>query len=407
MEEAHEGMVADPSRLDSQVGCLQCHDGDTENFPAGGPRSACDGCHTETVDNTATSLHTTIAGYYTAISDRCGFDFESEVQNYPGFEARCAGCHSTCGQCHVSRPASVGGGFPQISVGYRSHRFLSKPSQSEQCTACHGSRVGTDFNGELEGVEMDVHASMGQDCMDCHTAAELHGDGNSYEHRYEVANMPRCEDCHTADVAVSVDVGSGCSECHVDGAPGNGFVFAAADVHHAHHTDTSNAACGDCHDVHGVPGPQPANMQCQACHSQPYKNCSNCHDLTDDGYTIEPSYVELKIARNPSPYRSEYDVAVVRHTPIDPDTYANWGLTLPDYLTKPTWQYTSPHNIRRQTPQTAAVAGQSCSYSCHQSPDGPGGFLLREADLRDAGGNPLVDYEANIGIVIPETFPGD
>ena len=97
---------------------------------------------------------------------------------------------------------------------------------------------------------------------------------------------------------------------------------------------------------------------------------------------------------------------MVRHLPIDPGTYADWGLDLPGYLDAPTWVYASPHNIVRRTAQTTVVEGQTCSTACHQSPDGADGFLLRESDLyADDGTTRLPDYEANLGVVIPSTFP--
>ena len=370
MDEAHTGMHADPS-APGESGCTACHE-------ASFARSACDQCHTEAVTATSNSLHTTQRGYMTAIEDRCGCEFENQgVETF--FDQRCAGCHTTCGQCHISRPASVGGGFPKIGR-YYAHKFSATPDINEQCTACHGSRIGTDYKGELEGNVPDVHRSQeGMKCEACHTKDEIHGDGTEYEHRYEVAGMPRCEDCH--DTA---------------GISGN--------MHHVHHTD-SGAACNACHPDPAIDMP---NMQCQTCHSQPYKNCTNCHNMVagPEGYDIDPSVALLKIARNPSPHRTEYDIALVRHTPVDPGTFANWGLDLPDYTSKTTWQYTSPHNILRDTPQTAAVEGQNCAYSCHQSADGPGGFLLRESDLYQADGTtPLPDYDANTGIVIPESFP--
>ena len=107
MEEAHTGMFRDPS-VPGETGCTACHD---ENFA----RSACDQCHETAVTNTANSLHTTLNGYITAIEDRCGCEFDDQgVGDF--FDNRCAGCHTTCGQCHVSRPNSVGGGFPKIGA---------------------------------------------------------------------------------------------------------------------------------------------------------------------------------------------------------------------------------------------------------------------------------------------------
>jgi hypothetical protein len=218
--------------------------------------------------------------------------------------------------------------------------------------------------------------------------------------------MPRCEDCHSDDVVV--ETGSACSECHVNGT-GEPAVFSAAVINHAHHTDISDAACTDCHHTGaGVPGPQPPNMQCQVCHSQPYKNCTNCHNMVPgpEGYDIEPSVLQLKIAQNPSEYRQEYDYSIVRHIPIDPGTFANWGLDLPEYTSKPTWMYSSPHNVIASTAQTQVPEGASCAASCHGTAEAPSAFLLRESDLYEEDGvTRLVDYDANIGIVIPAEFP--
>ena len=109
----------------------------------------------------------------------------------------------------------------------------------------------------------------------------------------------------------------------------------------------------------------------------------------------------FRIAKNLSPYRTEYDYVVVRHTPVDPDTYAEWGLALTDYLTKPTWQYASPHNILKNTPQTEA--GASCGSNCHDTPNTTDGIFLREIDLYQADGvTELPDYQANLPIVMPD-----
>ncbi len=355
------GLIRDPS-APGAAGCVQCHA--DEDWT-----SSCDACHGGIADATAGSLHTNLWGEKKAIEDRCGCTFEGG-----GFEdlydQKCGGCHTTCGQCHVSRPSSVEGGFPKFGgIIYSGHRFNRTPDMTENCTACHGSRVGTDFLGQIEGNLQDTHRSRGFNCSSCHTAGELHGDGGGpggqYEHRYQVESMPRCEDCHGA--------------------------LPANDYHDAHVNGFADGA----------------NLQCQVCHSQPYKNCTNCHNLvadpTTDKYDIEPSRVQFKIAQNPSPYRTEYDYVVVRHTPIDPDTYADWGLALPNYLDKTTWQYSSPHNILRWTAQTTPPEGSSsCSASCHGTPVTVDGIFLREIDLYESDGvTRLVDYEANIGIVMP------
>ena len=46
----------------------------------------------------------------------------------------------------------------------RSHAFW-RPDQTNQCTACHGSRVGDDYTGAaVEGNQQDVHSAMGRNC---------------------------------------------------------------------------------------------------------------------------------------------------------------------------------------------------------------------------------------------------
>ncbi|MBT7311795.1 hypothetical protein HN843_08530 [bacterium] len=350
MEDAHTDMVRDPSA-----------------FNAEGEIPACQGCHQSDVDANRFSLHTKLWGEKKLIETRgdCVFEGSGFEDKFAG---KCGGCHTTCGQCHVSRPNSVGGGFPKIG-SYYSHRFRASPDMNEQCTACHGSRIGIDYKGELEGNVPDLHRSAGQKCEDCHSREEIHGDpshtaDNHYEHRYEVTNMPRCENCHGAGIDTNWD---------------NDF--------HTAHVDGFGS-----------------NLQCNVCHSQPYKNCTNCHNLDPDGnskFDIDPSVIQFKIANNPSPYRTEYDIVVVRHIPVDPGTYSDWGLDLPDYLEEPTWKYASPHNVLLNTPQTHVESGHTCSFSCHQSTE----FLLRETDLYDDMMNRLPDYDANVGIVIEGSLP--
>jgi thiosulfate/3-mercaptopyruvate sulfurtransferase len=185
MDEAHEGLIHDPS-VPGESACTECHQ--EPNFAI----SACNACHEEEVTATSNSLHTNLWGEINAIEDRCGCSYEGADWK-DGFQAKCAGCHTTCGQCHISRPNSVGGGFPIITLKPGSHRFRGTPDMNEQCTACHGSRIGVDFKGEIEGNVKDVHYNKGFKCEFCHKKDEIHGDGTKYEHRYEVAGMPRCE----------------------------------------------------------------------------------------------------------------------------------------------------------------------------------------------------------------------
>jgi hypothetical protein len=325
-EEAHEGMVADPSSGDAE---------------------ACRECHAAVVDTVQVSLHATQAGYFTAFARRGGDPGSAAFDGM--FQSRCATCHSSCGQCHVSRPSSVGGGLTH------GHTFRRSPSQTDQCTACHGSRVGDEFRGKNAGIPPDVHYLGGMNCMDCHTGTELHGDGTTPDHRY--AN----------------DAGPQCVECHPDADSGESDVLQ--------------------HSMHA------GKLACQVCHSVSYKNCYSCHVERDSQGLRFPSEMGFRIGRNPSVTdQRPYSYVVLRHIPIAPDTFEPWDLTMPDYAGSPTWRLATPHNIQRNTPQT-----ESCD-NCHDSLDL---FLTPEyiTELIERGLMVEDEMEANEPVLVNET-PG-
>ncbi|MBD3235144.1 MAG: hypothetical protein GF330_00380 [Candidatus Eisenbacteria bacterium] len=315
-EAAHEGLIRDPS----------------EN-----PRESCggEGCHEAIVENARGSIHFLLSGMRAKVSARTACPVENDPNLAAGFETSCNKCHTTCGQCHVSRPLCVGGGF------VAGHSFEATPSMINQCTACHGSRVGDEYRGkhkdEIPGYQFDIHyrknSSLGgKHCVNCHSGDEMHnGMGDD---RYAVAEMPRCEDCHSN--------------------------VAASNAYHTEHW---------------------GELGCHVCHSQDYRNCNACHP--PDGGLESPSYLTFKIGKNPLPHLRDYEYVVLRHVPIARDTYDGWGYTggTPNYDDYPTWKYTSPHNIQRWTARTDTTGGQSCWEACHNSPATTEGFFLRQIDL--------------------------
>lgn len=325
---AHEGMVHDPS--------MNAED-------------ACGLCHNDIVTRFASSLHKNFHGYETLFEERTGLDLEDHPELEEEFVGECGNCHTTCGQCHVSRPNSVRGGL------VRGHRFLSVPNQTDQCTACHGSRVGEEYTGSRDGYRADVHyLQAGMNCMGCHSGHELHGDGVEYTTRYEMPDMPRCENCH-------------------------GDVATANSYHNTHWNQ----------------------LQCQVCHSQDYKNCNRCH-VGGTGLR-EPSYLAFKMGRNPIAENRDYEYVVLRHIPIAEDTYEPWGhADLSDFSNLPTWKYASPHNIQRWTTRTDTTGGLSCSETCHQTPNDPEGWFLRETDLESMT---EAEQEANRPYIVPDSPP--
>jgi thiosulfate/3-mercaptopyruvate sulfurtransferase len=228
------------------------------------------------------------------------------------------------------------------------------PSMTENCTACHGSRVGMEYRGENEGIGADVHYVPGaMTCVDCHRGDEMHGTtGTLPEHRLDAPGMPVCEDCH-------------------------GGLRTVNTYHLAHWGDLS----------------------CQSCHSQDYKSCNSCH--AGSGLDA-PSVMRFKIGKNPVPEKRPYRYVTLRHIPVAPDTYRDWGLSsLADYASVPTWKYAAPHNIRRWTNRTT-VTGGDCSEACHLSPDGAEGVFLRQSDL-DAMSP--AEAEANRDLIVPDGSP--
>ena len=338
-----------------QIGCRTCHggaDGVNEKAaahagividPTEGTATACQPCHADIITKVQNSLHTTQMGYFTAFAARS--DQGAGDPKYAAmFEARCADCHGTCGQCHVSRPASVRGGLT------RGHDFYKTPSLTDNCTACHGSRVGAEFRGENTGIAEDVHWRNGMNCMACHDDVELHGDGTSPDHRYANSAGPRCETCHPDSEISSV-------------------------LEHTLHGDS---------------------LSCQVCHSMPYKNCYSCHVELDSQALQFPSEIDFRIGLNPNKTTIHpYDYVVLRHVPIAPDTFEAWDIDLPNFTDEPTWRMATPHNIQKNTPQT-----ESCN-NCHGSLD----LFLTTAyiqELIDSGLMVAEELEANENVVVDE-----
>ncbi len=169
-ETAHEGLVKDPSYPD--------------------PGKSCGMCHADIAGRFATSLHSTLSAYIKTIDMRSSRDSTLKQTVDRARERHCMSCHSSCGECHISRPKEVGGRLLDA------HRFQKTPPMKTVCTACHGSRVDKEYFGKNPGAPPDVHRQKYLKCTKCHTGDEMHGDGVEYANRYEVAGSPKCLDCH-------------------------------------------------------------------------------------------------------------------------------------------------------------------------------------------------------------------
>jgi hypothetical protein len=337
-----------PAQIDlhfARSSCSDCHKGDASHSnnkdkahtglirdPSDQPNNVCgtSGCHEATADQFKNSMHQKLWGVKHAMALRSGsatFD-QCPAPLKEGFNSECNGCHASCGDCHISIPNSAGSGLVQ------GHRFYQTPDMQNNCTACHGTRIGAEFvpNYNIGTVYTgDVHAkSAGFTCVDCHDKFEMHSAAEEGTDRYHYDRAPSCMMCHREDTGL-----------------------ATKNHYHQFHFD---------------------DLSCQVCHAQDYNNCTSCH--VKGGWKKDPEYQannpskEFRIGRNPLSDRSQKFVTV-RHIPIARVSYDNWGAvgSLSAYDDYPTWKFTTPHSIQRYTIRTTATGDQKCSQNCHISDD--------------------------------------
>jgi hypothetical protein len=327
------------------ISCINCHGGiqapDKETAhvgvirnPSADPQATCGECHAQIVTHSQNSLHSTLDGYWRALEAR------SIPSNHAAlgemFNNHCSDCHATCGDCHVSQPNSVGGGF------INGHLFNTTPSMTRNCTACHGSRVGNEYLGKNEDLRADVHFRQGRmSCVSCHSGAEMHGEPSN------------CQDCHTGPESASIPPADhrysgiqtpSCESCHASVTTGQDGIIM--------------------HQMHG------ADLSCQVCHSIAYTSCDGCHVAISETtgnpfYRTEATYQTFFIGRNPiQSFQRPYRYVPVRHVPISITSYQYYGENLLlNFDQLETWAYATPHNIQRNTPQA-----ESCN-ACHGNTD--------------------------------------
>jgi thiosulfate/3-mercaptopyruvate sulfurtransferase len=327
-----------------QTSCQFCHGGDPAAAekeiahqgiiarPSEDNNTYCAPCHADITANFGDSLHVSQAGYWESLAKRSGTDDHPEIDEM--FGNHCASCHTSCGDCHVSQPSN-------------------------------GSRVGNEYLGKNEDVQADVHFRQGRmSCVDCHSGDQMHMLDTS------------CEECHDGTQAPIVD-------------PPN-----------SRYDGPASPACGDCHPdalggvdeitMHSQHGDQ---FQCQVCHSVSYTSCDSCHvSLSEETgnpvFQTDGAYSTFMIGKNPiENYHRPYDYVVLRHVPMDPNSFEFYGEDLlPEFNALPTWVYATPHNIQRNTPQN-----ESCA-ACHAN----AAIFLTADKLSEE------ELEANLPVILDE-----
>ena len=324
---AHKGMDTFPSINNPQNTCGSCKDPKAEG-------------HREISASAKDSLHSSLSVFPEVLKNRATMEKWGTIEE--ARKGHCAACHTSCGGCHVSRPKSAQKGFID------GHVFKKTPDPVNQCTACHGSRVGFEFSGRRGRGDIHASSKEAMTCTSCHKAEEMHAaPTKDLSGRYHLQEAARCEDCHK---------------------------------------DMEKKAVRDHADHVG-------KVQCQVCHSQTYVNCYSCHvgrDSNNSAYFQNRREVEtMKIGLNYDDKApgAGYRYMLVRHVPSYPEMFDFYGKDLfTNFGNVPTWKRASPHNIQRLTWQAA-----SCNH-CHGNRE----LFLSSTDLLD------YEKEANSRVIVPD-----
>jgi hypothetical protein len=233
IEEAHRGMVTIP--------------GNASNM-----EQACGVCHSEAVKNIQASMMTTNNGIvavdkyvFGELDLPDGYEHITEI----GYSAADEHLRNLCSRCHLGYEKehtgpvdelTRGGGCNACHLNYSEegkqsyfsylkdkrnipqvHPSLDLNISNDHCFGCHSrsGRISTNYEGYhetllakenmvgVEGyrtlqddrvfkyIEEDVHHTKGLLCIDCHSYADVMGDGQQYAHEEDAVKIS-CEDCH-------------------------------------------------------------------------------------------------------------------------------------------------------------------------------------------------------------------
>lgn len=183
--------------------------------------------------NLPTSLHGTREGKATFYN---GTQKEPGLHSLTGVDIAELGCQN----CHPGSMTYQNGEtftdstYDPLSC-YNCHDASFQVAQPEACKSCHG-RIGKQ---EMMGIT-DIHQTQyNLKCSDCHSADDIHGDGNSYVSMFDEHD--------NGDGTYNYAIDADCEDCHTN-LPSN--------PEHAQHMS----------DIH-----------CSTCHTAQVVSCYNCH----------------------------------------------------------------------------------------------------------------------------------
>ena len=249
-----------------------------------GGASVCGRCHSDEVANYATSLHATTAGLKCAYEKRLATSSENADGDLAAENFRSAGCpdcHADCGECHVRNAAQSQ--FDEEDAGLiRGHMFVDGTDNDDisgTCMSCHaGSIAGCFANSDVHGM-----SGANMSCMDCHSVAEIHGDGVERDTMsHSGALTVECEDCHSAD-------------------------DLTGEWHSASHL---------------------SKAECWSCHSVAYNTCRSCHGWRASSRGDFPFEADDELLLGYD--TADGKIATLTKAPVDAGTLGDTGVELDD-----------------------------------------------------------------------------
>ncbi len=234
----------------------------------------------------------------------------------------CVACHMPYGNDGLSQSADMT--IDHTETGHPRMHKVTKQIETEQCVHCHhrGARIGLNFTGRAQmpprlpntpdnagttdekfngnyhySVDAvnpkDLHFQRGLDCIDCHTARGIMGDGNIYGHMDQATKI-ECRMCHGMP-------GQSPTMIDHDGMPltntslVDGVAKLIEKVDGVVHTIplvmdivdpqspsyNADAACA----MNGNHLKEKGGLECYACHSGWTPNCFGCHFERDERFT--------------------------------------------------------------------------------------------------------------------------
>jgi len=159
-----------------------------------------------------TSLHYTNRGLeYWYAKEQGGLE---RITGIPFSDLPCARCHvRSCDTCHKKE------------VEGKAAYSLEPVRSQDVCQNCHNIESLAEYKKNPDNPMADVHFRKDMNCMDCHTAREVHGDGTAYNSVQDPGALDaRCENCHRPENlrCPGLEAHKGkldCNACHVRDLP--------------------------------------------------------------------------------------------------------------------------------------------------------------------------------------------